>query len=199
MDEQKIKSTLAKNIAYYRKGKNLTQSELAEKIAYSDKAVSKWERGEGLPDILVMMKLCEIFSISLNDLVSEKQKRIKTSFLRNKIIITILAVLLAWLVAVISFVILNLTLPDPSYTWLSFIYALPVTGIILIVFTAIWGNKWFVCGSISFLIWMVCLGISLPLRFFAPSTNDALVFYIGLPFQVLCILFFLLKNKKKDI
>ena len=140
-----------------------------------------------MPDILVMMKLCEIFSISLNDLVSEKQKRIKTSFLRNKIIITILAVLLAWLVAVISFVILNLTLSDPSYTWLSFIYALPVTGIILIVFTAIWGNKWFVCGSISFLIWMVCLGVYLPLRFFAPSTNDALVFYIGIPFQVLCI------------
>ena len=61
MEEERIKSNIAKNLTAYRKRCNLTQSQLAEKINYSDKAVSKWERGEGVPDTLVLLKMCEIF------------------------------------------------------------------------------------------------------------------------------------------
>ena len=54
MDEQKFKNTVAENIAHYRKAAGLTQGALAAKINYTDKSVSKWERGDGLPDVFVI-------------------------------------------------------------------------------------------------------------------------------------------------
>ena len=49
-----LKTIIAKNIVLLRTGERLTQAELAERLNYSDKAVSKWERGESLPDIAVI-------------------------------------------------------------------------------------------------------------------------------------------------
>ncbi|MBQ7224249.1 MAG: helix-turn-helix domain-containing protein [Clostridia bacterium] len=66
MDQLKI----GKFIAEQRKSKNLTQSQLAEKLFITDKAVSKWERGKAMPDSSIMLKLCEILEISVNDLLS---------------------------------------------------------------------------------------------------------------------------------
>ena len=198
MDELKIKNNIAKNIAYYRKRNNLTQLELAEKLSYSDKAISKWERGEGLPDFMVMLKLCELLGITLNDLISDKVKK-HQNFLRNKIIITILSCLLVWVVTVLVYVILGLSIPNSQYTWLCFIYAFPITAIVLIVFTAIWGKRWMVAISVSVLIWTVCVGIYLPLHYFYENGNNALVFYLGIPIQILCIFWFLLKRKKKEL
>ena len=66
MDQIKI----GKFIAEQRKSKNLTQSQLAEKLFITDKAVSKWERGKAMPDSSIMLKLCEILEISVNDLLS---------------------------------------------------------------------------------------------------------------------------------
>ena len=74
-----INKKIAKNLSYYRKSANLTQAELAEKINYSDKSVSKWESGNGAPDIYILMQLADLFGVSLNDLVSgdtpEKPKK----------------------------------------------------------------------------------------------------------------------------
>ena len=60
MDDEKLKYQIGANIAAYRKQAGLTQAGLAEKLNYSDKAVSKWERGICLPDVSVYMALCEI-------------------------------------------------------------------------------------------------------------------------------------------
>lgn len=138
MDEMKLKNNIAKNITAYRKRCNLTQAQLAEKINYSDKAVSKWERGDGIPDTLVMLKLCEIFDVTLNDLVADKVKKKAPVFLRNKVIITILSSLLVWLVATVVFVLLDFIMPQAEYTWLAYIIALPVMFIVLVVFASIW-------------------------------------------------------------
>lgn len=56
-----------------RKEKRLTQKELAERLDVSDKAVSKWETGNGLPEVSLMLPLCEILGISVNELLSGKQ------------------------------------------------------------------------------------------------------------------------------
>lgn len=66
MDQIKI----GKFIGELRKEKKLTQKELAEKLLISDKTVSKWERGKGLPDVSLMMPLCEILDITVNELLS---------------------------------------------------------------------------------------------------------------------------------
>ena len=63
------KSTVAKNIVRLRQASGMTQAELAAKLNYSDKAVSKWERGESMPDVAVLSKIADLFQVSLDWLV----------------------------------------------------------------------------------------------------------------------------------
>ena len=71
MNEEKLTHHIAENITYYRKKMNLTQMELAERLGYSDKSISKWERKEGVPSVYVLNELSEFFGITLNDMISE--------------------------------------------------------------------------------------------------------------------------------
>ena len=71
MDAEKLKLQIGANIASYRKRSGLTQAGLAEKLNYSDKAVSKWERGESIPDVLTLMQLAEQFEITVADLLED--------------------------------------------------------------------------------------------------------------------------------
>ena len=96
--------TFSEKLQRLRKVNGLSQEQLAEKLNVSRQAISKWERGDGLPDFMVMLKLCELLEITLNDLISDKVKK-HQSFLRNKIIITILSCLLVWVVTVLVYVI----------------------------------------------------------------------------------------------
>ena len=61
MNEDVLKKNVPEKITFYRKAAGLTQLELAEKLNYSDKSVSKWERGDGLPDITVLTNMAELF------------------------------------------------------------------------------------------------------------------------------------------
>ena len=73
MDQFKIGSFIAER----RKSKNLTQMQLAEKLCITDRAVSKWERGKSLPDASIMLKLCEILDITVNDLLSGEKSNME--------------------------------------------------------------------------------------------------------------------------
>ena len=64
MDQAKI----GRFIAECRKNKNLTQAQLAEKLNITDRAVSKWETGRAMPDSSIMLALCDVLSITVNDL-----------------------------------------------------------------------------------------------------------------------------------
>lgn len=66
MDQEKI----GKFIASCRKGQQLTQLELADKLNVTDRAISKWENGRGMPDSSIMLKLCDVLQISVNELLS---------------------------------------------------------------------------------------------------------------------------------
>ena len=74
MNDEKLKVQLGANIAAYRKNLGLTQAGLAEKLNYSDKAVSKWERGESLPDVLTLVQLADLFEITVNDLLLDRNE-----------------------------------------------------------------------------------------------------------------------------
>jgi len=69
-----------KFIAECRKQKGLTQKDLAEQLGISDKTVSKWETGHGMPDVSVISELCEILSISSNELLAGEQLDSAESF-----------------------------------------------------------------------------------------------------------------------
>ena len=66
MDQEKI----GKFILTLRKEKNMTQMELADKLGITDRAISKWENGRGMPDLSLIKPLCEALNISVNELLS---------------------------------------------------------------------------------------------------------------------------------
>lgn len=194
MDEQEaLRQTVAKNIISYRKAANLTQAALAERLNYSDKAVSKWERGEGLPDVVVLQKIAEIFNVTVNDLIDGKIKKPLSPTNKRRALIASAAALLVWVVATIVFVVLRLLPKPPDKAWLAFVYALPATMIVLTVFSIIWNKRSFVFCAVSLLIWTVCLTIFVSVIFV--TANAWMIFIIGIPLQILNIIwFFLLKR-----
>ena len=80
MDQLKI----GKFIAECRKQKNLTQMQLAEKLGITDKAISKWERGIAMPDSSIMLELCDILSISVNELLSGEKISMENNSQKNE-------------------------------------------------------------------------------------------------------------------
>ena len=130
INENDFKLIVAKNLIKFRKANGLTQLELAIKLNYSDKAVSKWERGESLPDVYMLQVIASMFGITLNDLVTENTDIIKPKGKLNKGIVLALSIGLTWLIAVATFVFLNIF--NIEKAWLLFIYAIPVSLIISI-------------------------------------------------------------------
>ena len=79
------KQTVAGNLAALRKARQLTQAQLAEQLHYSDKAVSKWERGESLPDLAVMKQLADFYGILIDDLLLTPEEMEAISTIRKAI------------------------------------------------------------------------------------------------------------------
>ena len=194
VSEEKLREYFARNLAYYRKALGLTQIELAEKLNYSDKSVSKWERGDGLPDLAVTVQIAEIFGLSVNDLVAEKPRR-KLMTTRNKIIITLLSMGVAGLVATVLFFLCEIIFPEVSVWWLFYIYAIPISAVVGIVFSCIWWKKIHIFAAISTLIWSVALCVMLTVSVAASVPKISLIFIIAAVVQILAVLWFLIKKQ----
>lgn len=183
-----IKVIIAKNIVAYRTSLGITQIELAEKLNYSDKSVSKWERALGVPDILVLKEMAELFCVKVDDLITphENSDKIvlpdKRSKRAKRLLITLMSTGLVWLVATIVYVILGLI--GLEGIWRVFVYALPATMVVFTVFSALWGNRVYLTVSVSLLIWTVIASIYITFI----GTKAWLFFFIGIPLQILAIL-----------
>ncbi len=192
MEEEKLKQSIARNLLFYRTRAKLTQLELAEKINYSDKSISKWERGEGVPDIFILCQLAELYGVTVNNLISEKTpKRIFAK--GNKDIISYLSAGLVWLVAVLCYVFLGIFAPTLTKTWLAFIYAIPASAIVLLIFNLVLKRNLISCLFASIIIW----GIILSLYLSFAVDNIWLLFIVGIPMQILILLWFLLIKRIK--
>ena len=190
INENEFKQIVARNITKFRKANGLTQLELAIKLNYSDKAVSKWERGESLPDVYMLQVIASMFGITLNDLVNERTDTIKPKSRFNRGVVLALSIGLTWLIAVATFVFLNIF--NIEKAWLLFIYAIPVSLIISIIFSNIWKYKWLLFFSISGLYYTIPLSICITLNW---VNNIALLFIIAAPLQLLTILWFFRKRR----
>ena len=190
-----INQKIAKNLAYYRKAAGYTQAELAEKINYSDKSVSKWESGGGIPDVYILMQLAKLYKVTLNDLVGEENKAPvgkKTATAGLHLLIMLLSSGIVWLVATCAFVALQLLKPNGDW-WLAFLYATVVNAIVLVVYAAIWKYRLVGFISVSALIWTAITSLYLTIRILLEGTTADLgalwcVFLIGIPLQVLEVL-----------
>ena len=196
-----VKSIVARNLYDLRMKKGMTQLQLAEALNYSDKAVSKWERGESLPDLEVLIRIAEIYEVDLDYLISaEHDDRYSSSprerrkrAVRNYYFITAMSVLLVWLIASLVFVVL---VGIYGYRWmfaLCFLYAVPVSCIVLLVLNSIWfgGRKNFY--FISVLMWS-CLAAAVMTIYAFTGKFFPLVFILGIPGQIIITLWCLLNN-----
>ena len=194
---------LAKNLAYYRKASGLTQLELADKFNYSDKSVSKWERGEGFPDIFVLKSLADFYGITVDDFYQSEHKAVKVSQnkKRKQTYLKLLSIGINWLVTVLTFFLLNTLLsrfaPDaPFEPWLTFIYGTLTTGIILLVWEFIYHNKFLRMIATSIIIWTAALSLFLTF-FVVMNTPLPLLFIVAIPLEVLEIIWYLFRRNRK--
>ena len=179
----------AKNIIYLRTKNNLTQLELAEKLNYSDKAVSKWERGESIPDVVVLKQIADLFGVTVDYLLEEvhplksTMQNMPRQLKKNRALITGLACMLVFLIATVGFVILSLT-TQITRLWLLYIYAIPICAVLLIVFNSVWGKKKRNFFFISLLMWGLLLSVYLTIGIYA----NWLIFVMGIPGQVIIVM-----------
>lgn len=278
---QNLKPIIAKNISNLRQEKNMTQSDLAQRLNYSDKAVSKWERAESVPDIAVLKKIADLFEVTLDYLVtdiheektsedymaknpdnfntanqegaasdisfsSDDNSRSDASFpsddngrlkndstdnsslsnnsqgnsslqnnntvntitdagkpklkftymsspLRKHGFITGISIILVWLVATLAFVMADIFTNDTYFHWLAFLYAIPVSAIVWLVFNSLWFNKRRNYFIISLLMWSSLLSIVLSLLPFGKKM--LLMLILGIPGQVIIYMWSSLKKK----
>ena len=194
-----IKKIISKNIQTLRKDADLTQSELAERLNYSDKAVSKWERGESVPDIVVLKQIADLFGVTVDYLLEAEHDLTSMSLTtkkiirKNRLIISLLATAMVWLVATIAFVVLGLVMHTVSRVWTAYLVAVPVSCIVLLVFNSIWGRTKLNFVIISVLIWSVLATLYVILQF----EGLWLIFVLGIPAQVIVLLWSNLDLRRK--
>ena len=194
---ENLVEVIAENLIYYRKKAQLTQSELANKLSYSDKSISKWERAEGVPDIHILVKLANLYGLTVNDFVTKKKKEKIANRYFSRILITLIAVALVWFFSTFAYLALELfsNIEDPFIpTWMSFIYAIPISFIVLIVFTSIYFNPIQNIIHVSGLCWTIAVSLNLT---FINYSRIGLIYIVAIPFQILIILFFLLLFRKR--
>ena len=189
IDLNELKQIIGKNIIDLRKKMGLTQAELAEKINYSDKAVSKWECGDAVPDIAVLKRLAEILNVTVDYLLQEEHEQkpvheTNKTIKRNQRIITALSVSLVWLISTLIFIVLGYTVPNISWHWLLFVYSCPVSLIVLLVFNSIWGRPRSNFAIITALVWLIIASIYLSFL----DLNLWMIFLIGIPSQIIIVL-----------
>ncbi len=215
MNDEKLKLQIGANIAAYRKRAGLTQAGLGTKLNYSDKAVSKWERGESVPDVLTLVQLAELFEVSVNDLlvdpnalpedsdpgrlekamtqVSEKALRRKA----NKKVILALSSLLCWFVALFFYVVLSSFDATDPYSLIFFAYALPANAIVLLSLLSAWRDFRWNKALISIIVWGSLL--SLYLTFYVVwHVHIWKLFLLGIPGQFAIFLWFRMFRPVRD-
>lgn len=193
-----VKSIVAKNITELRLLNNMTQMELAEKLNYSDKTVSKWERAESSPDISILVDIADIFGVSLDYLVRSEnieetvRENRKSEKTYNRRVIAYMSETIPVAIALFAFIITSLVTKTATFQWLYFIYTLPIVLIIKLVFNSIWFNPRHNYIIISALIWSILATIHITFLYF--HINVALIYLLGVVGQVVVILWSFIKK-----
>lgn len=195
-----IKNNVAKKITELRTLNNMTQLELAEKLNYSDKTISKWERAESSPDIAVLVEIADLFGVTLDYLVRSKNveeavseyKKKEVTF--NRRAVSYIAEGGGWIVALFAFIITTLITNHMTFQWLYFVYALPVVLIIKLVFNSIWFNSRHNYLIISALLWAILATIHITFLYF--KINVSLIYLLGVAGQFVIVLASRIKKQR---
>ena len=185
MDE--FKKVVAENITRLRTSMNLTQAQLGEMLNYSDKTISKWERGESIPDVFVLKKIADLGGVTVDYIITphsddediKPEKNTGRRYSRRFITLTVLLFVILWIAGYVN--------------WLIFIYAIPVSLITLLVLNSVWGDRSWNLYIISGLVWGIICSVYLT----ALQYNWWQLFLLGIPAQIIIIFAFSIKKKPK--
>jgi len=199
-----INTIIGKNLANLRKQAKLTQMELAEKFNYSDKSISKWEAGDSMPSIEILNELAKFYNVTLDYLVTEEhneqeikseqkpKKEKKPKMFPTKIVVTLLAICAVWVAATTIFVCFKL-FTNSNYP-MCFMWAVPASFIVGIVFNSIWGHYRYLFPILSGFLWslLACIHVQV-----LPYDNIWPIYVLGIPLQVAIILWGALVKRPK--
>ena len=199
-----IKSVIAKNIYTLRTANKMTQLEMAERLNYSDKAVSKWERAEGLPDVVVIKQIADMFGVTVDYLMSTEEERAVKGLVQEKQVveqgprkytpahrlITVISLIGIWTISLGLFFIFW---TQELFVWQVFIYTLPVFFITWLVFNSTWGNRRNNLYIVSALVWSILLVLYVALL----KYNVWMIFLLGIPAQIIVYLSFRINRVRK--
>lgn len=208
MNQDELRLQIGANLTKYRKALGMTQAELAQRLNYSDKAVSKWERGESVPDVLTLTQIAQQFGITVNELVYDGEvpapqtppqtpgkTEVGPSITTSRWIIQGLVTLLVLAVALFIYVVVDEF--DVPYGWLSFILAIPALAITLLSLRSAWHDYSWNMSLISLILWGFLVFFHL-LLFLTTARNLWKIYLMGGLGQIAIVLWFLLLRKRKE-
>ena len=199
MDIQKeMRETISKNIIFYRKKCGLTQAQLADKVGYTDKSISKWERGESVPDVFILKELANIFGIKVSALLDEDAAKSPRNFVytKRKSVLFLYAFVAVYAIAVLLYATFSMIFPDENRLYLIFIYALPVASIVLLIMNHTWKVPVLSLILRSIVLWSAVASLFFSFHSFWLIPKDYYLFFVAVPVQALFILWYF-RNKKE--
>lgn len=182
------RKALAANLAELRKSESLTQAEFAARLNYSDKAVSKWERGDSLPDVVMLKKIADMYELHVDDLLTENgvQDAPGTNRhdeqLKQKVLVAALWISIVWIVAALVFFYSQYT--AGKMLWMAFVWAVPASFLVAVWFILRWGERKLLCAFSSGLVWSILISF----YFQYLKYNFWMIFFVGVPVQIALII-----------
>ena len=188
MELSELKLVTASNLIKLRTGAGMTQAELGAAINYSDKTISKWERGEAIPDAYVLTQLAEIFGVTVDALLTSHDKwepapdpdEVPDRSYSVDMIIAV-AVIGVWTLALTAFVALWLV---GIIRWQIFVVALPVSILTYLVLICVFGKKRY----LQYVIGLFVLSLFVALYLLFLHSNPWQIFLICVLAEVLVFL-----------
>ncbi len=199
MKKENVKESIAKNLAALRRAHGLTQQELAEKLSYSDKAVSRWERAEALPDIETLSAICDIYGVSFEYLLRKEEDNVVAHSCEGRrykargTVCALIAICAVWFLATAAYAFASAVWE--KNLWSLFVWALPMSCIALYVFCcALKCGRVYRLLTVSGILWTLILSIYLELLL--AGSNVWVIFIVGAPVQALILLVSMLKKER---
>jgi transcriptional regulator with XRE-family HTH domain len=202
---EETEQIVSENLVALRKSRGLTQGELAAKFNYSDKSVSKWEHGDSIPDLATLQQLCDFYGVTLDYLTHKpteenialyKIEDTKAEKTNNRIICA-LYIMVVWTMAVIAFSATTV-LKMNWQTWMSFVWAIPFTFLILGVYNKKHHHQeWSLAYFITF-AWCLLIASYMEIGFDLPESKGwglGFLFILGIPLTIIAILSSRIKKK----
>ena len=199
MQLEELKLVTAGNLINLRTGAGMTQAELGAKLNYSDKSISKWERGEAIPDAFVLTQMAELFGVSVDYILSSHDAWEPTvapedprqDVVYSTSVITAIAVLGVWTLALTAFV--TLWLAVDQLRWQIFVAAFPVSVLTWMVLMCVFKRT----KHLKYMVALFVLSIFVCVYLLLLNRNPWQIFMIAVLAEVIVFLSFHVQKKPK--